>query len=52
MENPGATKWRSDPSEKHANDYYYRYKRGIDQKEGGHISIPNKSPQERKSDLD
>jgi HK97 family phage portal protein len=41
MEKPETTPWRTDPSEKRANDYYYRYRRR-DGAEGAHMAIPDK----------
>ncbi|WBT36682.1 MULTISPECIES: hypothetical protein [Hyphomicrobium] len=42
MQRPEATPWRTDPSEKRANSYYYRYRRGSGKGEGAHMAIPDK----------
>lgn len=41
MERPSRT-FRTDPAEKHFQDFYYRYRRGDDQSWGSHVPIPNK----------
>jgi RHS repeat-associated protein len=35
-------RFRNDPPAKHEADYYYRYRTGVDQPWGSHVSIPNK----------
>jgi HK97 family phage portal protein len=42
MQKPETTPWRTDPPEKRANNYYYRYRRGLDKREGVHMAIPDK----------
>jgi hypothetical protein len=34
--------YRTDPNQKHFNDYYYRYRTGEDQGWGSAITVPNK----------
>jgi hypothetical protein len=42
MRRPVSNPRRTDPPEKRANDYYYRYRRGIGKHEGSHMAIPDK----------
>jgi hypothetical protein len=42
MQKPETRAFRTDPPEKRANDYYYRYRRGLDSAEGAHMAIPDK----------
>jgi hypothetical protein len=41
MERPSRI-WRTDPAEKHLNDFYYRYRRSINDPYGPAVTIPNK----------
>ena len=41
MERPTQS-WRTDPPQKHYNDYYYRYRPSINQGWGAAVTIPNK----------
>ncbi len=41
MKRPNA-QYRTDPFQKHQNDYYYRYRSGVDQGWGQHTTIPDK----------
>jgi HK97 family phage portal protein len=41
MKRPNA-QYRTDPFQKHQNDYYYRYRSGVDQGWGQHTTIPEK----------
>jgi hypothetical protein len=41
MERP-AHAWRTDPPQKHYNDFYYRYRSSINQGWGAAITVPNK----------
>ncbi len=42
MENPDRTPYRGEPTAKHENDYYYRYRSGPDQPWQEHVPIPDK----------
>lgn len=42
MEKPGRPRRRSDSAQKYYHDYYYRYRARDDQREGAHITIPDK----------
>jgi hypothetical protein len=42
MQKPVSNPRRTDPPEKRANDYYYRYRRGTGKHEGSHMAIPDK----------
>lgn len=42
MQKPKTQPWGTDPPEKRANNYYYRYRRGVGKREGAHMAIPDK----------